>query len=139
MSNKKDSMKTKLNALFGEEEQKPQEEVALHEEAPEENLLDEVTDEELKEALRKRQAIGRGRPRRGCCSPEQTKDYVRISTIAHKDKYAKIQEISLRESLQIKEVLEAAMDFAIEAYEAKHGEIKVRNAKKRGNPKDLFK
>lgn len=153
MSKKEQELRGGLNLLFGNQRQeKPLEaEEVSATEAPtdeveptnlqtkQEELIAAVDDPELREALHKRRIRGRGRPRKGASSPEQTKLYTRISTIAHKDKYAKICEISLRESLQIKEVLEAAMDLAIAAYEEKHGEIVINQKKKRGNPEDLFK
>lgn len=153
MSKKEQELRGGLNLLFGNQRQeKPLEaEEVSATEAPtdeveptnlqtkQEELIAAVDDPELREALHKRRIRGRGRPRKGASSPEQTKLYTRISTIAHKDKYAKICEISLRESLQIKEVLEAAMDLAISAYEEKHGEIVINQKKKRGNPEDLFK
>lgn len=149
MSKKENELRGGLNALLGGAVEKPStgetEQGAAT--APEEatanaeqqgNLLNEIEDTELREALRKRQMRGRGRPRKGCSSPEQTKDYTRMSAIVHRDKYAKIIEISLRESLQIKEVIEAAMDLAIETYEKKHGEI-IPRLRNKGNKENLFK
>lgn len=156
MSKKDNELRGGLNALFGNRSEVSPETIGAEPEeaqaaatAPDpdsdtsaktrqQEIIDSVDDEELKEALHRRQIKGRGRPRKGCSSPEQTKLYTRISTIAHKDKYAKIMEIAFRESLQIKEVIEAAMDLAIEAYESKHGEIKL-SQKKKGNPKNPFK
>lgn len=102
------------------------------------DLIDQVTDEELKAALHKRRMLKRGRPRKGTESPNSSLLYTRVTSIVSRDKMELIREISYRESLQIKEVLEAALDLAISAYEAKHGKL-LPTERPKGDPETLFK
>lgn len=89
----------------------------------EEELINSVDDEELKIALRARQMIGRGRPKQGDGRRHYAEGYGRICTIANIEKWNKIRRIALQETLQLKEVVDAAFGLAIERYEATHGEI----------------
>lgn len=144
MSKKKnEELKGGLNTLLGgsrKETSAPTEQptASTEEQDQEENLMDSIEDEELKAALRKRQMKGRGRPKKGDNSPLPSVGYTRMCAVVNTERYDKIREISLRESLQIKEVLEAAMDLAIETYEAKHGAI-IIPPKRRGKVDNLFK
>jgi len=52
-----------------------------------------------------------------------TKEYGRMCAIVNNQKMNKLRQIASNEGLSIKAVLEAAMELAIEKYEAKHGEI----------------
>lgn len=103
----------------------------------EEDLINSVDDEELKEALRQKRLQGNGRPRKGVQKQKASEGYERACMIVNSEKYAKIRAISLRETLSIKEVVEAAMDVAIEAYERKYGVINVNSVK--GDASQLFK
>ena len=99
--------------------------------------INKVEDAELREALRQHRLSGRGRPRKNVPHKSRTDGYERITTIASIVKMEKLRAIALRETLTIKEVLEACMDLAIEAYEKKHGEIQVSTMSRKG--KKLFK
>lgn len=59
----------------------------------------------------------------------------RFCTIVDSDTLRKIRIIASREGLQIKEVVNAAFDKAIAAYERKHGKV---DREMRTDPKDLF-
>ena len=103
-------------------------------EEPTNDIIETVKDEELKEALRKRQLDGRGRPRRGRPHDSRTDGYGTICVKANLEKWEKIKYISLRETLQIKEVLELALDKVIAEYEAEKGEIRLnKQTSKKGN------
>lgn len=56
-------------------------------------------------------------------------------TIVRKDVQRKIRLIAIKESLQIKDVVEAALLKAVESYERKHGKIE---GDIKGNAKNLF-
>lgn len=96
-------------------------------------IIDSVQDEELKQALRQRQLDGRGRPKRGRPHDSKTDGYGTICVKANLDKWAKLEYISLQETLQKKEVLELALDMLIEKYESEKGEIKLKTPTKKGN------
>lgn len=59
----------------------------------------------------------------------------RFCTILRKDVQKKIRLIALKESLQIKDVVEAALLKAIDSYERKHGKVEDDI---KGNVKNLF-
>lgn len=140
-----------LNELFGENSTQREEqaqpttdstaqEVTPAEEATpeeEEDLISSVEDEELREALKRKRLQGNGRPRKGVYHQKASEGYERACMVVNAQKYEKIKAISLRETLSIKEVMEAAMDLAIEAYERKHGEILLNQ--KKGDASQLFK
>ena len=119
----KEQLRSGMAILFGEKPASPQ-----LEETPtaSEELIETVQDEELKEALRQRQLDGRGRPRRGRKKESKTEGYGTICVKANLDKWEKVKYISLQETLQIKEVLELALDMLIEKYE---NEIKGNSTK----------
>ena len=123
----KEQLRSGMAILFGEKPASPQ-----LEEIPtaSEELIETVQDEELKEALRQRQLDGRGRPRRGRKKESKTEGYGTICVKANLDKWEKVKYISLQETLQIKEVLELALDMLIEKYESEKGTIRVRQSKK---------
>lgn len=149
---KKNEISSGLSELFRETTapaQKPtaqpstesdSQEVAPVEEATpeeEEDLINSVDDPELKEKLRQKRLENNGRPKKGTQRESLTQGYTRACMVVNAEKYAKMRAISLLETLSIKEVMEAAMDLAIEAYEAKHGVIKVEGG--RGDASTLFK
>lgn len=139
--NKKDReqrMRGGLSALLGESE--PQQQEPTPDEVAEQirqDAINKVEDAELREALRQHRLSGRGRPRKNVPHKSRTDGYERITTIASIVKMEKLRAIAMRETLTIKEVLEACMDLAIEAYEKKHGEIQVSTMSRKG--KKLFK
>lgn len=123
----KEQLRSGMAILFGEKPASPQ-----LEETPtaSEELIETVQDEELKEALRQRQLDGRGRPRRGRKKESKTEGYGTICVKANLDKWEKVKYISLQETLQIKEVLELALDMLIEKYESEKGTIRINQSKK---------
>ena len=156
MSKKENELRGGLNALFGgnssqnqreplqepdgtTESSSPQMEVEQTTEEDEQDLINSVEDEALREALRKKRMDGRGRPRKDHDkSGSLTNGYSRTSLILNTAKQAKIKEIAFRETLTMKEIFEAALDMLIEKYEAKHGEVVPRPEKYKGNIKDIF-
>ena len=123
----KEQLRSGMAILFGEKPASPQ-----LEETPtaSEELIETVQDEELKEALRQRQLDGRGRPQRGRKKESKTEGYGTICVKANLDKWEKVKYISLQETLQIKEVLELALDMLIEKYESEKGTIRINQSKK---------
>lgn len=125
----KQKIRSGVATLFGEPASQPQ-----RNEAPEnkqtDKLIETVQDKELKEALRQRQLDGRGRPKRGRPHDSKTDGYGTICVKANLEKWAKIEYISLHETLQKKEVLELALDMLIEKYESEKGKIKLSTSKK---------
>lgn len=117
-----------LSSLLGEEEE-PQ--------LPK-DIIDTIEDVALKEALHKKRMDGRGRPRKDQEHGSKTRGYTRMTTIVNVAKMEKLKEIAYLETLTIKEVMEAAMDLAIKAYEEKHGEIDTTKPHHKGNPNNLF-
>lgn len=97
------------------------------------DIIETVQDEELKEALRKRQLEGRGKPKKGRPHDSKTEGYGTICVKANLEKWEKIKYISLQETLQIKEVLELALDKLISEYEEEKGTIRIKPASKKGN------
>jgi hypothetical protein len=125
----KEQLRKGMAVLFGDT---PASQPQLSEETKNETeaIIETVQDEELKEALRQRQLDGRGRPKRGRKKESKTEGYGTICVKANLDKWEKVKYISLQETLQIKEVLELALDMLIEKYESEKGTIRVRQSKK---------
>lgn len=89
-------------------------------------------DLELREALRKRRLAGRGRTPKSQEPSESQKaseGYGRATTIVNIAKMQQLREIAFRETLTIKEVIEAAFDKIIADYEAQHGPLVPHPAK----------
>ena len=57
--------------------------------------------------------------------------YDRTSIIINVEKWAKVREIALMETLTLKEIVELALDMVIDRYESKHGEVKPQPVRKR--------
>ena len=103
-----------------------------------ETIEDETLREELEERLAQRRRVGVGRPRTNTAPGGKRSDgYDRTSLIINVAKWAKVKEIALRETVTLKEIMEAALDIIIERYEAKHGEIKPQPRTKK-DIKDIF-
>ena len=134
MEKKVDKLRGGVAVLFGEapasEPQRQEEEVQTSEAS---RLLETVQDEELKEKLRQRQLEGRGRPKRGRPHDSKTEGYGTVCVKANLEKWDKLRYISLQESLQLKEVLELAIDMLIEKYESEKGTIRLKTQTKKGN------
>ena len=106
------------------------------------DLINSVEDEELREELRERlkrkRLIGRGRPRKNDQLGRRMDGYDRTSLIINKEKWAKIKEIAFIETLTMKEIVELALDMVIERYEAKHGEIKPQPDRGKKDITEIF-
>lgn len=107
----------------------------------ERELLNSIEDEELRKELEERlyrkKLIGRGRPRKNDQLGRRMDGYDRTSLIIPVDKWAKVKEIALRETLTLKEIVELALDLVIERYESKHGEVKPQLREKK-DIKEIF-
>lgn len=104
----------------------------------EDALLATITDSELREALRRKRMEKRGRPRKGAAyRAREAEIYTRTTWIMRRDLLAKLKEISLRETLTLKEIMEQISLEAIARYEEKHGEVIPRDH--RGDASSLFK
>jgi hypothetical protein len=132
-TNRSEALKGGVNALFGgAPAREPQREaVAPSEEA--EDIISTVQDEELKRALRQRQMDGRGRPKKGKPHSSKTDGYGTVCAKANLEKWAKLEYIALKETLQKKEVLELALDMLIDKYESEKGKIVLPASSKKGN------
>ena len=149
-----DELKGGLSTLFGGSQTQP-EKAASTDEAPtsttpelkvepttaqdEEDLINSVEDEQLREALRKKRMEGRGRPRTTHDkNGKRTDGYSRTSLILKDEKVAKIKEIAFRETLTMKEIFELALDDIIAKYESKHGEVVPRPERYKGDITKVF-
>ena len=107
----------------------------------ERDLLNSIEDEELRKELEarlyKKKLIGRGRPRKNDQLGRRMDGYDRTSLIINVEKWAKVKEIALRETLILKEIVELALDMVIDRYESKHGEVKPQPVRKR-DINDIF-
>ena len=104
----------------------------------EEELINSIQDEALRDALRERRNRKRGRPRKDAAlRAKQEEVYTRSCWIMRRDQIAKLKEISFRETLTIKEIMEQIVGDAIRTYEEKHGEVKPTDH--RGDASKLFK
>lgn len=130
-----------LNALLGGSQRQeaapaPEQQADGTPEADE--LLETITDSELKEALQRRRMRKRGRPRKDAAlRAKESEIYTRSTWIMRRDLIAKLKEIGLRETLTLKEIMEQIATDAIAAYEAKHGEVIPSDHK--GNASEIFK
>ena len=150
MATKKEMLGGGLNALFGGSEtnndeqmpghMEPEELTDVEEAALEDDLLNSVEDEQLREALRAKRMDGRGRPRKNTDKTgKRTDGYSRTSLILKDEKVAKIKEIAFRETLTMKEIFELALDTIIEKYEAKHGVVVPHPESYKGDINKVFK
>ena len=145
-------LKGGLNALLGGSQSQPQAEAApaptsptdgaetIEEGTPaEENeLIASITDSELKAALHRKRMEKRGRPRKDAALRAKEEElYTRTTWIMRRDLLAKLKEISFRETLTIKEIMEEVVSEAVAKYEAKHGEIIPKDH--RGDATSIFK
>lgn len=104
----------------------------------EDALIATIEDEELKAALHRKRMEKRGRPRKDAAlRAKENELYTRTSWIMRRDLQAKLKEISLRETLTIKEIIEEIVSEAIAKYEAKHGEVIPKDRSK--DASQLFK
>lgn len=106
----------------------------------ERDLINSIDDAELRAALEKRRKEGRGRPRKTADAlGRRTDGYSRTSYIIKKSTMAKIREIAFRETLTMKDIVNAALENVIEKYEEQHGEITPHPEKYKGDIHNLFK
>jgi hypothetical protein len=136
MDKKAEKLRGGVAVLFGEapaSQPQRQEEREEAQQRETDSLIETVQDEELKEKLRQRQLEGRGRPKRGRPHDSKTEGYGAVCVKANLEKWEKLRYISLQESLQLKEVLELALDMLIQKYEAEKGAIQLKPQTKSGN------
>lgn len=136
MDKKAEKLRGGVAVLFGEapaSQPQRQEEREEAQQRETDSLIETVQDEELKEKLRQRQLDGRGRPKRGRPHDSKTDGYGTICVKANLEKWEKLRYISLQETLQLKEVLELALDMLIQKYEAEKGAIQLKPQTKSGN------
>ncbi len=126
-----EKLKGGLSALLGENSA-PSEEKPAGGQPQQQQLIDGVQDEELRALLEEKRKEHLGRPKKDTKHLSRTEGYERMTTIVNTEKMEKLKAIALRETKTIKEVMEEVMDLAIEAYERKHGPIKVRKSKDKG-------
>lgn len=100
------------------------------------DLLGGRTQQETTKRI-KRDARSRNRAALSPAVDKNAAGYEAVTISVNSDYYDKIKEIAFSENLTIKKVVEQAMGSAIKAYEASHGEIKLRKIKQ-GNEQDLF-
>lgn len=90
------------------------------------SIEDDALREQLKRRLYLKRLEGAGRPCKSDLHGRKGDGYGRTTLIINLAKWEKIKEISLRETMLLKDIMEQAMDIVIERYEAKHGEVKVQ-------------
>lgn len=150
MSNKKDLSGGIANLLQGADRkeaptEQPEQEAPEIKEEPttsqdEADLLNSVKDEELRAALEARRKRHTGRPRTtGDERGNRTDGYSRTSIIVNDKVWAKIKEISFRETLTIKEMVEFALEKLIREYEESHGTVVPHPEKYRADINEVFK
>ena len=151
---KNEAIKTGLDTLFGgSKSNEPNEEQVQHKEQDkaesvkveptteeeEDELMNSIEDEALREKLRERRDLLRETNRTKSAKYTPAEGYSRTSLIINNKKYAKIKEIAFRSTLTTKVVVETAMDMLIEKYEEKHGTVIPNPKNYKGDVKDLFK
>lgn len=72
---------------------------------------------QLQEQRERRQYMGCGRPKSGTAPKER--EYIRRTYLVNREKADKLEEIALKETLFLKEILDHAIDLVLEEYEAK--------------------
>ena len=82
----------------------------------------------------KQQSVAVTGKKRGRKPNPDSSSYSRMCAVVNIELQAKLQEIAHRNSLSFKEVLEQAMEKAVEAYETKYGEIELPQ----GQDRELF-
>lgn len=108
-------------------------------EQDETDLINSIEDERLREALRAKRMDGRGRPRKNTDpSGKRTDGYSRTSLIVNDELWAKIKEVSFRETLTMKEIIDLALRLVIERYEAKHGTVDPKPERPKKDINEIF-
>ena len=93
--------------------------------------------EEKASAAPKQSSVSDGGKRRGRKPNPDSASYSRMCAVVNTELQRKLQEIASKHGLLFKEVLEEAMRKAVEAYEAKYGEIELPEDKQE-QAKELF-
>lgn len=121
-----------LNLLFGgvkvpttKKEKKVPEDTPLTKEQIIESINDPETLEILTKTLQKRQYSKVGRPKKDKSNLTKEERYIRRTFLVNESQIEKIEYISKKETLFIKEILEEGLRMFIEEYESKNGEIKL--------------
>ncbi len=99
-------------------------------------ILAEIEDAKLRAALIRKQCERRGRPKKTAEQRVDPDTYQRTTLILDKVLMDKFREISFRETLTLKELVNSALARAIEVYEAKNGKIVPKEHG--ANAADLF-
>ncbi len=95
------------------------------------NVIDNILSDEQQERAEAAAPRGKGRPK--------MEDYERRTFIVRKDLFCKLNLIAAKESLLQKDIIEFALENAIERYEKKHGELDISNvAGHKRNVNDVF-
>lgn len=66
------------------------------------------------------------------------KDEERISTIVNHVMYNKCKSIADMEGLAIKDVINKGLEMVVTAYEEKHGPVRVKSIRKKGDINNIF-
>ena len=103
------------------------------------DIIQTIENDRLRDALEAKRNIKRGRPRKDVPVISKANGYGRVCNVVNLEKMDKLREIAFRETLTIKQVVEAAFDLAIEKYEKKHGEIVPRPDVWKKDASTLFK
>jgi len=74
--------------------------------------------------------------RRGRPSTRQENEV--ISTVVNKDKINKARAIAGIEGIAIKDIIDKGLDMVIKVYEEKHGPVRPRRPKKKGDVDEVF-
>lgn len=65
-------------------------------------------------------------------------DEERISSIVKCELYSKCKAIAATENIPIKSVINKALELVIDAYEEKHGPVKIKRNRKPGDINEIF-
>lgn len=130
MAHKNKDLSGGMVNLFGNRSATPaQKSESAVEETPatpqeEEDLLNSIEDEQLREALRQKQNSRRGRPRKDAEQAQRDSAlYTRATFVVSRELLGKMRAIGYRETLTIKEVMEQAMRKAVKDYEKINGPV----------------
>lgn len=131
----KDEQRPEQAELSELPEDDPEEEATPEEE---EDLINSIEDEELREALHRKRMEKRGRPRKEALYRQKESElYVRTTFIMSREQLAKLREISFRETITMKDIITEIVGEAIKAYEKKNGKLHPKDH--RGDPSKIFK
>ena len=70
--------------------------------------------------------------------PSTRQDHEVISTVVNKEKINKARAIAGIEGIAIKDIIDKGLDMVIKVYEDKHGPVRPRRPKKKGDVDEVF-